>query len=265
MSRFVLVLVLGMALLVMSCSKDTIATPPVQLNQLQAALDSVLHAMDNDLAEGAISLKSTGCEGDMCRTILQHILSERPYVVDAASLSSPGILTVVEPAEYRKFEGTDVSSQEHIKRLFEEGMPVMSKAFIAAGGYKVVDIHYPVKGNNEEIRGALNLQIDPDKLFGHIFESILAKVDAEGWLIQKDGLFLYETDAEEVGKNLFKDPLYSSEEIQKLSHKIINDSEGAMGYTFSSRGMGKPVAKIAWWKTVELYGTEWRVGVSKEI
>ncbi|NTU43867.1 MAG: hypothetical protein HGA78_12625 [Nitrospirales bacterium] len=83
--------------------------------------------------------------------------------------------------------------------------------------------------------------------------------------MDKDGRILYDPDADEIGRNLFSDPLYQPyHQLIDFGREVIRKSSGKGGYTFLGAGLTKPVKKEAHWATIGLFGTEWRMVVIHE-
>ena len=89
---------------------------------------------------------------------------------------------------------------------------------------------------------------------------------ATAWAMQTDGLILYDPDPEEVGRNLFQDPLYKPYvQLLSLGERIASERSGSGVYEFLGPGLTDPVVKSASWATVGLHGTEWRLVVVRVI
>jgi branched-chain amino acid transport system substrate-binding protein len=84
--------------------------------------------------------------------------------------------------------------------------------------------------------------------------------DYEVWIMQTDGMIIYDLDKEEIGKILFSDPIYKDYgSLLKLGKKIAAAPEGEGSYIFLSPGLKEKVIKDVIWKTVKLHDREWRV------
>ena len=51
------------------------------------------------------------------RVLLQNCNTDRPYVIDSTFIDGKGIMKFIEPEQYRKYEGTDISKQEAIIKM----------------------------------------------------------------------------------------------------------------------------------------------------
>ena len=73
---------------------------------------------------------------------------------------------------------------------------------------------------------------------------------------------MYDADPEEIGKNIFSDPMFSPfTDLISFAKTVVSSTSGAGSYSFYADAPAnkKLVEKIAAWDTSGLYGTEWRV------
>lgn len=102
----------------------------------------------------------------------------------------------------------------------------------------------------------------PETLLAAIISPVVQGMPVDVWLMQKDGRILYDPDATEVGRMLFNDPIYEPyPQLLALGTLIANETSGTGRYEHLGRGLQKPVMKDAYWTTVGLHGTEWRLAV----
>ena len=65
---------------------------------------------------------------------------------------------------------------------------------------------------------------------------------------------------------LFDDPLYKSfPELLSLGKIIAQKKSGSGNYEFLGRDLKRPVKKDAYWATVGVLGTEWRLVVTHNV
>lgn len=239
--------------------------PPVLL-ELQEAIQALLDHMDADLAAAAANLTEGGLTSSETRAILNALCEHHPYVVDCCTVDRNGTMLMVEPAAYREFEGADISQQEQVIRLQQTERPVLSQAFRAVEGFNAVDLQTPVFGSEGELIGSVSMLIRPESFLSRLIEPAVQGLPIDAWVMQPDGLILYDPDEEEIGRTLFTDPLYQPfPELLVLGAEIAVKESGSGSYTFLGRGMGAPVEKSAFWVTVGLHGTDWRVVTTQEV
>ncbi|RPI32904.1 MAG: hypothetical protein EHM54_11350 [Nitrospiraceae bacterium] len=236
--------------------------PPI-LSELEKEITLSLSKMDANLVVAATGLSETGLHGPGARKILHDLCGSVPYAVDCAAVDSAGMMLTVEPEEYRKFEGADISKQEQIIRLHESKKPVFSKVIRTVEGFDAVDIEHPVFSPKGEFAGSVSLLIRPESLLSGVAAPLAQGLPVDVWVMQKDGRILYDPDEEEVGRMLFDDPIYKPfPQLLSLGMTISKERSGSGSYEFLGSGLKKPVKKEAYWTTVGLYDTEWRLVVT---
>jgi len=200
------------------------------------------------------------------RNILQDCNSGRPYVIDSAFIDSKGIIKFIEPEQYRKHEGTDISKQEAVINVQKALKPCMGSLFVSVEEIKSVDIKYPVFSKAGQFTGSVSMLINQDELIRSVSANVEKEFDVRSWAMQKDGTLLYETDSSRTGLNLFTAPLYDGyTELKELGKRMIKENEGVGFYTFILHGTKEPVKKRAVWKTVHFFNNDWIIAVYKKI
>ena len=230
------------------------------LYRVQKNIIKAFTAMDTILSREAEILPEKALEEQAVRAALQKLYSQIPSAVDCAFVNSAGRMLYIEPDDFKGHEGADISKQEHVMRLAETKKPVLSDLFKAVEGFHALDIEWPVFSGGGDVIGSLSILIKPEFFFSGIIREVVRGTDFDVWIMQKDGIILYDDDYEEIGRNLFTDPLYAGfPELQHLGRKIAAEPTGKGTYEFLSQGLKKRVKKQAWWATITFHGTEWRL------
>jgi hypothetical protein len=239
--------------------------PPI-LSELEKETRVALDKINTAVAAASTDLSEAGLEGADTRDILNNLCGVLPYAVDCATVDLKGRMVTVEPAGYRKFEGSDISNQEQIVLIQKSRRPVMSRVFRAVEGFDAVDIEYPVFSPEKEFIGSVSLLIRPDSLLSAVVTPIIQGLPVDVWVMQKDGRIMYDPDTEEIGRMLFDDPLYATfPELLSLGKTIARKQGGSGSYEFLGRDLKGPVRKDAHWTTVGILGTEWRLVVTHNV
>ena len=228
--------------------------------KLQQAIQRELDTMDRDLSSAAGRLSQTGLSRAEAEQILDELCHNRSYVVDCCTVDSAGKMVTVAPAAYRQYEGSDISQQEHVVKLHRTKQAVLSQVFTAVEGLDAVDLEWPIMSGTNDLIGSASMLIKLEALFDAIIKLEMKDSGVEVWAMQLDGLIVYDFDTTEIGRNLFQDPLYQPySQLLSLGSKIITQDSGAGSYEFLSAGMGQPVKKQAYWASMGLHGTSWRI------
>ena len=257
--RLMIVLsLLGLA----ACPKakpEPVETPPdvkILAADLRANLAQIDSAMANQIAAQAGKF---GTEAEI-RTLLAGTLKVHPAVLTSCYIDAKGILKYLEPAQFKDSEGADISKQAHTLQMMKEPKPLLSTAFKAVEGFATVVICHPLFDANQTFMGSLNLTIDTSALPKLVLDKNKVPENYELWAMETDGMTVCDSDKEEIGLNIFTDPVYQPyESLRSLAKTIAASPSGTGDYSFKATGTEKVVEKKATWDTISLHGREWRV------
>ncbi len=252
---------------------DSVADMLFMLLQVQADVQGNLNDLDRDVANAAQNLSVTGLEGTAARGVLHKLLETNSNLRQAATFSKDGKIIIAEGKGSESGEGADVSRQEHIAHLLRTKTPMFSKQFLLVEGYNGTALEYPVFSPEGEFIGGISAIIEPDKLMNKLVASQLQFeinrsniTDTSFWLMDLDGLLVYDEDPSQIGKNLFEDPIYKPyPSLLELGHRIAAERSGHGYYSFfdPTEGNKTTVNKECYWTTAGLHGNEWRLIVTK--
>lgn len=228
------------------------------LKQAKKDINSTLSEIDKDLKAAAKELSGLDLKGDDARKILNNLRKFRPYVVDCSIINADGTKIAVEPEEYKKYEDTDRSGLPSVIDLLKNKKPVLSSVYTSEEGMDAVSAGYPIFSDKGELLGAVRMLIRHELFLKPLADGKPCKI----WIMQPNGLIIYDPDTEEIGRNIFTDPLYKPfEDLVSFSKTVALSDSGAGSYDFYAGGLQDKtlVKKVAVWDTAGLYGTEWRV------
>jgi hypothetical protein len=231
------------------------------LLEAEGSVGQDLAAMDAAVSAGAVKIGSAGLNGTETEAELAR-MGRFPWAVDTITVNETGIIDTVEPESYKAVTGEDLSSQKHLQRLYSEKLPVISDVFLSVEGVTAVDIASPVFSRDGRFIGATTLLFRPDILFE---QNTPKKADGTPWhiwVMQPDGLIVYDPDPGQAGKNIFSDPLFQPYPgLIRVSGNISRERQGAGTYIFMDNGVN--VTKEALWTTVGIRGSEWRLVIAR--
>ena len=69
-----------------------------------------------------------------------------------------------------------------------------------------------------------------EELIGRVIMPLLQDTSYDAWAVQTDGRVIFDTTAEEIGKNLFTDPAYQSVGLQEAFKRVVAE-HGTESYT----------------------------------
>lgn len=235
---------------------------PSILSELRKEVTAELDKMDQEIQTLAAKFSEKDFTTPEKRKMLGDLCRAYPYAVDCAIVDRNGKMVIVEPGEYAKFEGTDISAQEQLIRLRESMKPVLSNVIKAVEGFDAVDLEHPVFSSEGEFEGSVSMLIRPESLLSFVITPLLRGMPVESFVMQTDGRVLYDQDKEEIGRMIFEDPIYKRfPQLIAVCTMACREKDGAGSYDFRQGGSEKMVKKDAHWTTVGLHGTEWRLVV----
>ena len=258
MKRILSFALLSLLILSTACwaSEDTKSV----IEKIKAELTDLLAEIDFKMASAAVELSGKEPAGEEARAVLRNLCRENKYAVDCGILNAAGIMVAIEPEEYRKFEGSDVSKQDSVIRLRETKNPVFSNVFPVVEGFDAVVLGYPVFSAEGELLGSLSMLVEPRALLSDIILPAIQGTGIEVWVMEKGGLVIYDRDKEEIGRNVFTDSLYKPfTDFIDFARKVAENEEGTGSYEFLAEGLKMPVLKNAAWNTVSINGIDWRI------
>ena len=238
-------------------------TPPqatLSLDRFVADLQSSLERVDTSLAQLIEDRRALLAGQADIRKLLASYIAERPDVVDASFVDANGVLRQIEPGEYRNLENADVSKREHVTDTLSSRQPVFSSGFRAFEGFLAVELTRPVHDANGNFLGFIGAFMRPELLIDPLLKTSVVPDDHEIWIMQTDGMIIFDQDRDEIGRMLFSDPLYAAYgNLLELGKKIAASPTGTGSYVFLAPASPQPVIKRVAWQTISLHGREWRV------
>ncbi|QSZ66347.1 hypothetical protein RJ40_01955 [Methanofollis aquaemaris] len=235
------------------------------LGEMQGTVTGSLTAIDRATAETAAGLESTGLSGPEAEALLDGALAADPSVSTAIAVARNGTVTAARPADLG-LVGSNLGEQAVVREVFDRKAPVMSDLFpLAEGGYAAT-IECPVFSPDEELIGMVSISFLPDRLVGEHAESAINGTPYAVMAAQAGGLVLYDADPEEIGKETLNESMYADfPEILETARSFSGNWSGHATYSFYDTGFEGIVRKEAYWTTVGLHGTEWRLVVIRPL
>lgn len=231
---------------------------------LQKRVQAILHEMNKAVAVAARRLAEDGLEGPLSSRTLAFLCAGQHLAIDCAAISPKGVMVVVEPAAYKRFEGSNIAGQAQVAQVIATAKPVLSAYFHTVEGVGAVDLERPVLGPEGQYLGSASLIFDPTRLMERALAGIILPAGAKAFLVQGDGRMLYNSEPAEIGRSLVADLLYAQNQaVKDLTEKILAQESGSFGpYEFKGHG-DLPVRRMSRWTSVGLHGVHWRVGISQ--
>lgn len=250
------------ALLISACNHNT-SSPDVQIPQelitLSDEITNSLDSLNKDLSIACDSIANHLADTGLIRNILSRLYQETNFVIEFSYVNNDGILQIIEPSKYHKFQGANIAGQEHIIDMFSKKQTILSKQFFAVEGfYSSVLVHPVLNGNN--IFGGIPALFFPDSLIRRYVLPLVKNQSFEIWVMEKGGRVLYDQDSGEIGRNVLTDTLYQAyPDLIKATELMDSVQSGKTYYQFYKTGTNQVVKKLTYWTTLKLWGNEWKL------
>ena len=234
------------------------------LLQLQAEIQGSLSDQDSLVADAAEQISVAGLEGESAREILQSL--NATGFSEAVTIRSQGKILAAEPSQYSAAEGVDIGNQRCWTLFLKSKNPVLSQMYRLMEGYDAISLIYPVLSPRGEFMGVVSASIKPGEFLKAIIAPMLNGTPFNAWIMQMDGLILYDADPSQVGLMLFSDPLYQPyPSLLDIGRKMVAERSGMGSYYFLNKEHNQNVTKEVYWTTVGLHGNEWRLAIIRVV
>jgi len=242
---------------------DNSSSEPVALREVIHELTLSFSDIADDLEQAAGDVAAVQDDIDKIRDIVHRLYAEYSWASDVSYIDELGIMQVVEPPEFAGLQGRNISAQQHIRQIFIDNKPSMSQSFISVEGFAAVALQYPVM-ENDLFSGSVDMLLRPESLLKKIVEPKIQGLPVDIWVMEPGGRIIYDPDAEEIGRNIFTDKLYKPfPGLIDAARSISQTVKGMATYDFFGRGLKESVKKYAYWNTVTVFGTPWRIVLTK--
>lgn len=225
--------------------------------QAEDAVSANLTEIDQALLDASLALSKTGIEGPEVRDVLDDLTGLGPWVVDCITVDLDGNIVEVRPAEYQHVEGTSIRDQEHIERLFSTKRPVGLAYIKSVEGFYAMDFASPIFDEEDRFAGAVTVLVNSTELFGQALAPYQPDGRAKIWAMMPDGTIIYDSEAEQIGRNTFSDPLFQQfPELLAVGERVEMERSGYGAYEIFG------TARDVFWTTADYQGKEIRLLLS---
>lgn len=236
------------------------------VNEVNSDTLDALSGLDRATSDAAITLGTTGLCGPESEVVLGRVLASDPATLTVITIDRNGTVVSAVPDDVQALIGENLGDQAVVRQVLDTRKPLMSDLIpLAQGGYAVL-IEYPVFSADGNFSGVVSTAFMPWNLIAPIVENATAGTPYSFMVTQTDSRVLYDPDPLEIGKDTLNETMYSDfPEILETARRLSSESSGSGSYSFYSTGFGKVVNKEAFWTTLAMHGTEWRVMVIREV
>lgn len=229
-----------------------------------SSINLELQNLDDLLSETCQKLSVTGLTGTAAENILNDLYTQQSNViVNAATADKNDILLAVEPSNYSNIIGQDIKNQEQNIEMHKTMRPAVSNLIHLVEGFPGIVMVAPVFNTGGQFIGSLSIVFLPYELIHPIVEDTVQGIYTI-YALQSNGTLIYDAGIEQ-GKNIFTDEEYQGyTELQTFIHQVVDTQSGYGKYSyFDDLAPSRPlVNKEAYWTTIGIYNTDWRLVIA---
>jgi hypothetical protein len=243
---------------------ETMAT---LLIQDASNINSELLKLDDLISNACSQLSVTGLTGAEAEKVLNDLYAQHSnIIVSAATADKNDLLVAVQPSNNSGIIGKNVKNQEQNIEMHQNMHPAVSNLIDLVEGYPGVVMVAPVLDTNGQFIGSLSIVFLPYELIHPIVEDSVQGIYTI-YALQKNGTLIYDAGAEQ-GKNVFTDQEYQGyPELQTFIHQVVDTQSGYGKYSYyDDLAPSRPlVNKEAYWMTIGIYNTDWRLVIARTL
>jgi hypothetical protein len=238
----------------------------VLLSDVVNRIEQSLKTVDTDLAKTARAIEKDVREPLGKRQALHDLCSGKAYAVDCVFINTGGVMEVIEPRKFRKYEGTNIGNQELVRRMDRDHQPLFSQIFVSAEGLQGVVFEYPVFDARKKFAGSVSLFIMPEVFVREAIKDIKMDKGTGITVVEPSGTNVFATEPEQIRLNVLTSPEYKGyDQLRDMVRRIVAEKEGTGTYHYTKPGSDVVVKKSAIWKNISFYGNYWRVVLTTEV
>lgn len=235
-----------------------------QLAQVQGNIKGEMQTLDAALLDACNQLSKTGLTGTQARAVLTKLVANNSLIVNAATADAQDVLLAVEPSSYVGIEGKEMADQEQNVYMHQNMRPAMSNMIPLVEGFPGVVMVSPIFDGSGQFIGSLSIVIQPYNLIQKYAAPIIEDGQFSMWSMQLNGTLIFDPDPSQQSKNLLTDPVYTSyPDVQDFVRQAAEHQTGYGTYSYFDKDLsdssGKVVKKEAYWTTIGIYNTQWRL------
>ena len=230
----------------------------------ESKINSELLKLNSVISNACQQLSSIGLTGAAVEKVLSDVYTQNSnIIVNAATADKNDILLAVQPENYSGIIGEDIKNQEQNVEMHQTMQPAVSNLIQLVEGFPGIVMVAPVFNPEGLFIGSLSIVFLPYELIHPIVEDSVQGIYTI-YALQRNGTLIYD-DSPEQGKNVFTDEEYQGyPELQTFIHQVVDTPSGYGKYSyFDDLAPSRPlVNKEAFWMTIGLHNTDWRLVIA---
>ncbi|MEJ2126276.1 MAG: hypothetical protein P8X84_01980 [Candidatus Bathyarchaeota archaeon] len=238
------------------------------LLQAQATINAELLSIDKLVSNACQQLSNTNLTGPEAEKILNDLYTQNSDTLTyCATADKKDTLLTIQPSNYNSLKGKDTTDQEQNIQMHKTMRPTLSNLTSLVEGLSGVEIVSPVFDSNQQLIGSLKIAFQPYTLIYPILKDSTKGVYTI-YGLQQNGTLIYDVTNEEQGKNIFTDEAYAGHnELLTFIHQVVETPSGYGTYSYYDDLVeSRPLAsKEAYWTTIGIHNTQWRLVIAHNI
>lgn len=233
------------------------------LSEAQGSALAQLQQIGDSLTYASTQLSTLGISGDEARSVVAALAANSSFIIDAATQDLNNTMIIVEPSQYHDSEGKNIGEQNYLNTNPNAAIePVMTPVIPLVEGISGVAMAAPVFNSSGVMIGTVSVIFDPASLLNATVGVIVADTPYAVTIMQTNSLTIFDTDASQIGKVLFTDPVFAGfSELLAMGQRVSVESSGYGTYSYTLPDSSQPVEKECYWTTISIYGAIWRLAL----
>jgi ABC-type uncharacterized transport system substrate-binding protein len=235
------------------------------LTELSSGMQNLLNDMDKQLTQAVSRFNQKYPDELVAREVFRELYNNIPHAYSFSLIDHNGTMTFLEPHAFQKSQGSDISSDAYFKKVHATRKPLLTPSFRTVEGFHAIALYHPVLDAEGDLLGMVSMLIRPEHMAESLFLPLIVKTNFHPWLLQDDGLVLFDQYLQTAGINILKDPSWQhARELQKFLTKVQQQKRGNEEYLLLNQQLQEKVMQQARWETIGLHGQEWKVILSAD-
>jgi hypothetical protein len=258
MNMKILVLLAMTSLILLSCfSAGCVEQTASQTDVLADVISSLHETLTTTADEAAFASRYYAADPtpENGRQALATLYQRTTLTHDLLIADENGIVRAVYPNNIISALGQNLSSYPPNKEIFAGTDVYVSEYMVLENGMEAYLLSVPIK-ISDKYAGYISLSFDPYRLFGPEEQKVFEK-GYNLWVMQMNGVQVFDADVSEAGVDLLTDPDYAM--IREMAELVAANPSGETKYVYTADIGTDVVEKTAVWDTLSFGETDWRV------
>ncbi len=227
-------------------------------------INTGLDAVERENEKSAKALSDETLSSDNISEILNKKVAAIPFAHSSLVIEPSGLVTAAAPGEYESLIGMYLNDSA-VTTANAEKKPVLSDIFLLSEGFYGVSLSYPIFSQENEYLKYTDVTFRPEEFLRQYILPLIEQQRYDIMIVQSDGLIVYESNEEEIGRDALTDPLYSDTTVHQAAVNITSLESGITSYQFWNKNWDKSVPREAVWDTLTFDNQEWRIVIIHDI